>query len=374
MSIYYLFNFISNNIGPFEVALIPHIVLIIRGLLRKTKNLSINKKNIPLILFLLITLIPLVINITTPYFDASEFLLSYLKLLSYTLSFLIGSEILFSDIEKLKKTMKISLLLISLFGIYQYIVHLTGVSLPYNYSNAMVSYGIFRINSIFAEPSLFLFVVVQYFFLVLNDVKFNTTENLIICISVVLTFSLTVYGLFLMSFFIIRFINNKNVVKVFTTVVVVFSIMMIAYISIPLIQNHINNLISFKPSSATNRMFGGFLYSFTSPIEGIGLGNFKTYYQNSFSNIFREYTINGEVNNIFSTIRLSSGLMGFFVFLIFLFNKYWKHSRKFLMIFLFSFLAWGNFNSAGFFFMLMLLEMDLRKRKLTFKKEQITYE
>jgi len=205
MSIYYLFNFISNNVGPFEIALVPHIIIIIKGFLKKAKNLSIKIKDIPLILFLLITLVPLITNSTSQHFDKIGFLLSYLKLSIYILSFLIGIDILHKDIEKLKKIMRVSLIFISIFGIYQYIVHLTGVSLPYSFSNAMTSYGVFRITSIFSEPASFTYVVLQYFFLILNGVKFKKTEKLIIYITIVLTFSLTVYGLFLMSVLIINF-------------------------------------------------------------------------------------------------------------------------------------------------------------------------
>jgi hypothetical protein len=171
-----------------------------------------------------------------------------------------------------------------------------------------------------------------------------------------MSFSITVYGVYLVGIFIINYSKSMNKKILITAFVTLFAF--IAYFKIPLIQIHVNNLINLRTSSATTRIFGSFEYALKSPFQGVGLGNIENYYLENIGLLNLKYfSTQGAVNNIFSAIRLASGSVGFLFFIVFVTSKYYKQVKQYLLIFLFSFFAWGHLNTSSFFFLLILLEM-----------------
>ncbi|WP_190615350.1 hypothetical protein [Tepiditoga spiralis] len=286
------------------------------------------------------------------------------------MSYLIIPNYLSKDIKQFNKIIINSLNFICIYGLYQFIAHYLNIGLPYGLDTSMISYGIFRIRSIFREPSLFLFPVMMYLYLIVSGEKLSKKNHIIIISAFILSFSLTIYGLLFMGIFTViamKKLKLKYKSLVYVSIVI-FSIVL--YFSVPLVQNHIRNLIVLHPSSSTTRLVGGIIFALKTPYYGVGIGNLENYYNIKMNNvIIKLFTTGGAVNNIIAVIKIVSGYLGLFVFIWYLIKKYSKVCKDYLIILFVSFFTWGNFNSAGSFFFLIMLEILRINRK-----EKIKYE
>lgn len=195
-----------------------------------------------------------------------------------------------------------------------------------------------------------------YFYLIISKVNLKRYTHILCLLTTIMSFSITVYGVYLVGIFIINYSKSMNKKILITAFVALFA--SIAYFYIPLIQIHVNNLLNMRNSSATTRVFGSFEYALKSPLLGVGLGNIENYYHENVGLLDLKYfSTEGAVNNIFSAIRLVSGIIGSLFFLVFVLSKYYKQTKQYLLIYLFAFFAWGHLNTSSFFFLLILMEI-----------------
>lgn len=356
MFILYGFLMINALLGPIQFSDLVLLLLVLNSII-KYKSIVWNKKDVFLVLFYICAFIPFVLYQSESYFDINGFVLSYIKLGFYIIAY-ITLPIYFSRNEdKFNSILKNTINLIFIYGVFQFFLfHLfpSIASIFIRYSST--TYGFFRITSIYNEPAGLFYPLMLYFYLIISKVHLRRLTHVLCLLTTIMSFSITVYGVYLVGIFIINYSKSMNKKILITAFVTLFAF--IAYFKIPLIQIHVNNLINLRTSSATTRIFGSFEYALKSPFQGVGLGNIENYYLENIGLLNLKYfSTQGAVNNIFSAIRLASGSVGFLFFIVFVTSKYYKQVKQYLLIFLFSFFAWGHLNTSSFFFLLILLEM-----------------
>ncbi|MDU6855741.1 MAG: hypothetical protein E6370_11940 [Clostridiales bacterium] len=353
--------FISTGIFGITLSDISLFLLLGRSILSDCKfKIKINKYDIFLLIFIIASLMPGLIYSSESYFDNEAFILSYGKFIIYCIAIIFIPQMLYKDKNKTDKILINSLKYISIFSVIQFISYYTIPQIDILYNQYATTYGVFRISSIFSEPSLLFYPLVIYFYLITSKVKINRlTHSLIFC-QTLLSLSLTVYIVYISGIALIYIDKSKlKKLKIIPVLIVIFYIL---YNSVPIIQVHINNLITLNPSSATTRLLGGFEYAINAPFCGVGLGNVENYYHYNLNEMnLRFLTTRGTVNNIIAVVKVFSGYIGVISFILFIFSKYYKKCKVLLKVIVISFFSWGNFNTAGFFFMVILLEIQRLK-------------
>lgn len=367
MILLYGIIFITYYIGFLTVADISIFFLMILGLL-KIKGFYFNRYDILYFLFLMSLFIPGIIYYNHDFFNFSDFIFSYLKILFYSFALLILPKYFLGNIERFNKILLNIITIIFSFGLVQFLTYSSPIGHYFNFNPSAITYGFFRVTSFFNEPSILFFPIIIYYYLVISKVEMKKIHHLLVIIVTILSFSMTVYGVYLAGLIVLY--NKKSMTKKVTVVSIVLILSIVSFVSVPLIQSHVLNLINMEPSSSTTRLLGGFEYAMNSPFFGVGLGNIESYYLENNSMLgLTLLTERGTVNNILAVIKIFSGYIGLICFISYLFLKY-KYNNTFLHILFVSFFAWGNFNTAAFFFLLILLEvLRLSELKLSVKKK-----
>lgn len=372
MSILYGFLIINALLGPIQFSDLVILLLVTNSII-KYKTIMWNKKDVFLILFYICAFIPFIAYQSESYFDINGFVLSYIKLGFYVIAYITLPMYFSRDVEKFNLILKNTINLIFAYGMFQFFLFYLFPSIAsifIKYSST--TYGFFRITSIYNEPAGLFYPLMLYFYLIISKVNLKRYTHILCFLTTIMSFSITVYGVYLVGMFIINYSKSMNKKILITAFVALFA--SIAYFNIPLIQIHINNLLNLRNSSATTRVFGSFEYALKSPLLGVGLGNIENYYLENIGLLNLNYfSTQGAVNNIFSAIRLVSGLVGLVFFLVFVLSKYYKLAKQYLLIYLFSFLAWGHLNTSSFFFLLILMEILRLKASLNNKNKVEKY-
>ncbi len=355
MILLYIIILCNFAIGPINVADIGVILLLGLALL-SNKTIYISKNKFILLFLPVVAIIPLLINVNKDYFVLSDFILSFLKFVFYLLALLIIPYYLSKNDKKLDKTIYNIVKIIFIYAIFQIVIYYIAPNFIVNLfiKSTSTTYGIFRVTSVFKEPAHIFYAVILYFLLIYRGFKVHILIHLIVIIVSILSFSLVVYGIYLGALFILYY--RGSLLKKSLTILTVISLFVLSYLTVSLVQTHIRNLLSMKPSSASSRIFGGFEYVFKVNPMGIGMGqitNYYEYYKDTLN--FKLVTNNGTVHNVIPAFILYFGVLGFLLFFIYIFKEY-KYSKRNLCILIISFFAWGAFNGALFFTLLIIID------------------
>ncbi len=366
MFLLYIIILCNIAIGPTSV---PDIAMVVLFVIAFKEKISFSKNKIILLALPLIAIVPMLINLNDAYFDEINYFLSLTKFIFYLLAFICIPTYIIKREKSLNKILYNILKIILVYAFFQLIVFYffpSGIKEMF-IKDTSTSYGFFRITSVFKEPAHMFYMVILYFFLVKNKIKISKFVHVMVIVFSILTFSFVVYGVYLGCIFILNFRGTFK--KKLTTVFSILFAFTGLYLFVPIIQRHVHNLITMSSSSASSRIFGGFEYMIKAPITGVGMGQISNYY-NYYKEVlnFQLVTLNGTVHNIFAVLYLYFGIIGLLIFLIYLFKEYYnRYSKQMLFIFLLSFFAWGAFNGAYFFMMLIILDAYHR---IAIKKEK----
>lgn len=353
---------INLSVGVFQA---NDLLLIVFSLLVLIKNnkITISFKSIFIVLsFVFISFIPFLLYNDYDFFDNSSFIFAFIKLSLFMVSVMVLPPYLYNDLRSLNKALNYGISIIFIFGILQFILYHISSSFFYQiFPNFKIVYGIFRITSIYDEPSLLFYPLMIYFYLSLQK-STHKTVHFLAFFSTVLSFSLTVFFIYVIGVLFTFF--RKSYIRKIVLLIILFLFIFISFLYIDIFETHITNLINFQSSSATTRLLGGFEFAFKTPFFGVGLSNVENYYAYYGTSLNLEYfSTVGSINNIFAVVRAVFGLSGFLIFLIFLYTRYFKINKRFFVLFITSFFAWGYFNTSLFFFLLILLELFRIKKK-----------
>lgn len=357
-----LLNFISYKIGPILVSDIAYFFLLMFTLIKRVR-IKIAKQNKYMYIFIFTSFLVMILNVGKTYFSINDFFLTYIKFIFYIIGLLLIPNLFIENENKLNKGILYSIRIVCFLGVYQYLAHFLPFNIPYSLSinsygyESMTSYNIFRIRSIYSEPSLFLYTVILFFYLKTSKVNIKKWDYMLFIVSIILTFSITVYGLVIFGVLVNLTNSNISILKKIIIVVLLILLCLLSFYKLDIIKQHIFNLIMLKPSSATTRLFGSIIYAFFTPNNGVGFGNVENYYLlNNLAETIPMFITNGIVNNIFAAIKIMTGYIGLGIFLVYLLKNFFCRSKKLLLIVIASCFTWGNFNSSGFLFFLILLE------------------
>lgn len=353
----YLFNGISISIFTYTALFIFYLF--------KDPKIYKTNSNLFLFLFIFFNLLSLV-NIFETYFEFSNFLLPFLKLLILIFGFMIFSyNLMQKDVILIDKFIKYSILILTFLGFYQLIVHYFFPSLPYSLSisflesrgySSMISYGgQFRIKSIFSEPAHFaIYLNMLYFFILNYNIKFNYKNHFFVNFIIFITLSMS--GLILL--FVnhsIKLIQKYKIEKKVLLIILFLLVISIIYFNVDYVNNRINNIVSLKEGSGSVRLLGGWELAKYTDMLGIGLGNIESFVSELINNnVQLNYTKqSGSIHNSLSVVLITSGYLGLITFLLFLFSLY-KNKINLLFVLALMF-SWGRFNTAPFWFFLVLV-------------------
>lgn len=375
LSAVFLLNFISYKIAG-QVFMADVALITLSGIsLLYYKEIKVNMSSFLLLVFIFYSFCVFVVRRDDYYFQTASFISSFSKFIFYSFSWLVVPSLLEKNKKECFRIIQVSLRVVCVLGLFQFIAHHLPFDIPYSLSingygySSMTSYSIFRIRSIYSEPSLFLFSVVQYFFLITSGYEMRKRDHLLFSTAIILTFSLTVYGLLSAGLVLYFWKRIKSPFQSTGITVLILITLIFLYHRVGIISTHVENLITLKPSSSTTRIFGSLIYAYLAPPTGVGFGNLENYYQSQFTQHIELLITGGVVNNIFAAIKIISGYIGLLLFILLLVKSYSKSNIVFLTIVILSCFAWGNFNSSGFFTFLILLEVQ--KKWLSHRSTQL---
>lgn len=381
-----LFNiYFLDIISIADLALIGIIIFYISVNKGKLKFVR-NKYNIVLILFLIIIFLSGIINILNKknYFIINSFILSYIKLLTYSFLFLFITPLISLKLSDFNRIIYKSLLIISLLGIYQFIAYHFIPFFPYSFNfntnfinipgslDTMFSYGNnFRIQSIFSEPSIFsIYSILLYSYLLHYKVHISKTVHLIVNVSLFLSFSLSGIGLLIINYCILLLKNIKNK-KIVLYLIIFIMIILIIFVTNDYLSNRIIRLINLSEGSSATRIVGAWEAALKSPIYGVGLGNLTNFFNTLDPSTLRYHRSGSGVHNTFAAIFMTSGYIGLFLFvtvIMFLF----RYNPFYGLFFIASCFGWGYFNSLPVWFILSAVSANnynLIRRKYNEKNQ-----
>lgn len=218
------------------------------------------------------------------------------------------------------------------------------------------AYGTFPHPNVLAVFFLICIFFIFYLFLdkknYFKNYLFLSISLFFIFFAIFLTYSRLTIFIFLLSsivYFIILFKKHKKQILSLFLLILICSLI-IVYFAWPEISYRFN--VSMEDQSISLRLF----YSQTSfliiqeyPLLGIGFGNFVWEIRQMFDLL--NYWIHQPVHNIYLLIASETGLIGLFIFLMFLyqllrsFNKKLKDKKSYLLLFIVSsFLFLGLFD------------------------------
>lgn len=299
-------------------------------------------------------MVPFFRNLDESYFKISDFILTYAKFTVYLLTILILPKYLEKDMEKTTNSIKFSILIIAFLGITQFILYNIPITRNIIIDNfeGSISYGMFRVTSIFSEPASFSLVSLLYVYLVYSKVKLSWKFHFILLLTIGLTVSFTAISILALGLIIIYLKNIKKFIPLSLVVLVVFILL---YNYVPLINTHTNNLITLNNSSAVTRVYGGLEYAIRSPF-GVGMGQIENYYEVYKESLNLKYisTESGTVTNVFAAMILTLGIIGTLLFITYL-SIITKDNIRIIIIFFIYFFSTGQFNTSIFFIVASIL-------------------
>ena len=357
--------FFGISIGSISVSDISLIML--TGLsIYKNSKIRFSKKLYWYIGFLGMMLVPFILYRGEQYFDTNEYILSMIKVIFYFVCYVIIPQYLEMDMPKLYSIILNIVRFTTFLGFYQILDYYVPINLYSGYSEKMsLSYGIFRFSSVYSEPSLFFFTIMLYFYLLFQKYnKMKRIDHVAVFAAALLTVSMTVYIIYVAGVLIYYYkkTNGKINIKVLMILLVLVIGCIVLYSMVPIVQTHINNLLSLRKSSATTRVLGWWEYIMKAPFWGIGAGNEVNYFVTNLYGDMKLFSTAGVLNNILGVVIVYSGVVGVIFFLVYLLSTYCKICWDFLLLFFVSFFAWGHFNTAAFCSLFILLNLMLRER------------
>jgi hypothetical protein len=367
MNVVYALHLFDYHIGPFVISDLALLFLILTALLRVDK-FTLRTYHIVLLLFWFSALIISLSNMNEEYFSIASFILSFSKFSLYIISLFILPPFFKENYEKLNKIIKNSVVIMCVLGLYQFISHYVFPFFPYSFTHplisnrhgldSMISYGgQFRIRSIFSEPAHFsIYLTILYFYLV-KVKKATPFVHILVFISVILTLSMGGLALLILVYFInfLRNLVHQGNFKVITCAVLGILIFGLFAFTNDYITSRISNISSLKEGSATTRLLGGWEYALNTPVSGIGFGNVENYYNQNLVSEDLSYA-KGNVHNILALTYIISGVVGLFLFVLFILLLFQKSVYSTLFIFA-TFFAWGAFNTTNLWFILILFSV-----------------
>lgn len=339
--ILYSYSFISIKIYFISATILIALLII-------NYRLSIKSFSLTLLL-LLYFLIILIFYLNNSYFNYVEYFKSLFQFQTSLLLFIYLKTIVLSD--KFYALLKTALYLILFLGFIQLLFSFFDIYFSYsnsvfNISNTpdigfFTSNGIFRIKSIFSEPSWFAITSVTLMIILAGKNKLTTVDFVIIISGLLLTFSLTgILGVAIATVILFHngvvdnSINFKSISKIFMLLITLFMlfIIIIPEESIAYMSDRVNLVISGEDASTQIRFTRASLMVEyivkENPFIGAGLGN-----ESLLAAKLGLTSVNSDIvyiNNYYQYLFITTGFLGAFIFLSFFTYITIKDLRKFL--------------------------------------------
>ncbi|MFH1612137.1 MAG: O-antigen ligase family protein [bacterium] len=285
--------------------------------------------------------------------------------------------------------------IMALIAIFQEINYLIGFKYGYDFSFFISKYrldstdfGLLRVSGIVSEPSQFAISMMPAVFIsMVNLITFkklfiNNFKNLIIIISVLLTFSSLAYIGFLLCLIMILF-NLKNS-KYVITFMLLFVLLISISVNVPEIKERFSGLFSVFTTGFGLENLNLSVFAFASntlvayqsfiknPLFGSGIGSHPISYEkyiSKFVDINKEeikeiiFINAADANSLFLRIVSELGLVGMGILFFFIFKFYisrkkdsflWIISNAVLSLLLVKLIREGHYFYNGFFFFIWL--------------------
>ena len=371
-------QFLFENISFFEVGSILFVLNII--ITTSIKKIQFHKDDFFLSLYVFFVAFSLIFIHSNEYFDPSIFQKNFLRLLFYSLSFIIIPKILSLDkfYNIVIKLLPKILILVSVLGFIEFI--LFQFNIKYSFSSISTQYASGRISSLFSEPAhMGIYIGPLLSALIYIDNKFINENKICYSFSVIallLSFSLSSYFFLLVIFYQSRFLFLKNKKMLFLPFLIF--IMLFPRVN-NLIIDRTQNINQGLDGSALHRLNGAIeLFNFLlkeKPIIGTGLSHHKVFLFSKRSFLKYHYLNKRDggssgINNIFLAIFIQTGIIGLIIFCLFLFYCF-RYNKFFLLLISIVFIVWGLFNTPYFWFIIILFKtLTLRKNNFHLLKNR----
>lgn len=347
-------------------------------------------------------------------FSEIEFLKSFAKLSFYGIgAILIGSYIWKMEKDTINKAVLYVLTLHALIALYIYVAQslkqLSGIHLPYEFfwfgQGGPLSFGkdlkpwlingviLNKTRGIFSEPSTFgIFQILGLAFLYFRSpavTQKHTWKSNIILVSLLLTFSLSVY-IMLFVFLLILVLKQRKIARLFSLVRLILGVVIVTFLLFTLTPLRLSSVFYQKIS----HRFVGFVHGedrsggvrvigswetakeiiMKSPFFGSGLGNIDVAFE-STGRILHYATLVWEkaaMFNILFYVLGSMGVIGFTIFVFFIAHLIISAPAAGTVFFI-SMFASGNFLEPSFWVFYVLLSINFVSVRKEVLNEKIRY-
>lgn len=319
---------------------------------------------------------------------------------SFLPSLFVFSFLLFPFLTKIKINNTQSLMinsfaLLSIYCLLEFIIGLISLQLMFDIENFLningstTTYGgIRRLRGAFLEPSVMGIAINFYllYFLNLKRISFTKKMSLIFVsiLLIILTFSSSAYAALALNIIFVTLFKTKNIkykIKLKNIFFLTFFGLVLilgnnyflapiykAFEKLTLIPDVIlNENIVGSVGYRINSLIIAPLYileaDFYGRILGTGFSNYSDYIISNYG--YNEFSgfYDGSIGNIFSAILLSTGLLGFFSFLIFMKEAIYIENKltriNFIFLVMMSLIAFGDFTSPWIWIIIYITKISL---------------
>lgn len=322
-----------------------------------------------LFIFWLWTLFSLGVFLHRDYFSLSSFINNFIRLTFYTVGFVVVPEYLkkFRRLELFIKNSQYVLIIISIMSIIEFLFYLKHIDIKWGIPG-LSDFGNpdnMRIKAVFSEPahlSIFIGTFLGTNMEFYRNEKFSKLFKITVVLSLfALIISMSLIGILvlitiviLLFFFRERTLNQKisAIILMILGVTIVLMIMMNSKIFQENIISRLENTANVEDSSGIQRVLGAYEYTYVSIKNswffGEGFGQLEAYFQTiSDPLIFYWSGMKGGINNIFGSLIIQFGIIGFLLFIRFSSLVFKKSIIVFTLFILFCF-SWGFYNTPLF--------------------------
>lgn len=344
------------RIGPLSIADWAIIAIDIWAIY---DNVKLNLKTVQvqgLLMILAGVLLSVIFNACKPWFDVTEFLGTFIKLILYLFSLFILPDFFLKKRVDLYKIISIYIIVVSVAGVLQQTIVFVGgrESWPlYSFGSTLFGFPseytmfssgkIMRSRTFYSEPGYMgVHLSMLYGLLLFTQKRLSKWLHILFISGAGSTISMSALGLvfFMYMIYFFRLKDRKNIFRTVMGLLVLAMGFVAIFNANGYFRSRIINFTRLKDSSAVVRTFGSLHFLLESPWYGVGPGNNRMFYSSLNLGETMWYTGSGEFFNVIVLAAVTMGYIGM-VGLLMLEISAVRKNWKLFMVFLVAQCGWG---------------------------------